>query len=162
MSRLHNNLNLTLLLKPQAFSFECLYLKKTTGNLSMYVPQKWWRKVGQTPFTVAVRRHGQKIDSLHSKFQKCFWTWPRPKIQVSISSFHLKFQFQVSVSSLISSFSFKFQFQVSILSFNFKFQFQVSIPSFNFMFQFKVLVSSFNFEPQFQVSVSCFKFQVLI
>ena len=29
-----------LLLKPQAFSFECLYLKKTTGNLSIYVPQK--------------------------------------------------------------------------------------------------------------------------
>ena len=28
------------LLKPQAFSFECLYLKKTTGNLSIYVPQK--------------------------------------------------------------------------------------------------------------------------
>ena len=29
-----------LSLKPQAFSFECLYLKKTTGNLSIYVPQK--------------------------------------------------------------------------------------------------------------------------
>ena len=29
-----------LLLKPQAFLFECLYLKKTTGNLSIYVPQK--------------------------------------------------------------------------------------------------------------------------
>jgi len=51
-----------LLLKPQAFSFECLYLKKTTGNLSIYVPQKCPQKVGrETPFTVAVRRHGQKI-----------------------------------------------------------------------------------------------------
>ena len=50
-----------LLLKPQAFSFECLYLKKTTGNLSIYVPQKCPQKVGrETPFTVAVRRHGQK------------------------------------------------------------------------------------------------------
>ena len=44
-----------LLLKPQAFSFECLYLKKTTGNLSIYVPQKCPQKVGrETPFTVAV------------------------------------------------------------------------------------------------------------
>ena len=51
-----------LLLKPQAFSFECLYLKKTTGNLSIYVPQKCPQKVGrETPFTVAVRRHGQKM-----------------------------------------------------------------------------------------------------
>ena len=32
--------NLLLKPQPQAFSFECLYLKKTTGNLSIYVPHK--------------------------------------------------------------------------------------------------------------------------
>ena len=58
-----------LLLKPQAFSFECLYLKKTTGNLSIYVPQKCPQKVGrETPFTVAVRRHGQKNTDADNRY----------------------------------------------------------------------------------------------
>ena len=44
-------------------------MKKTTGNLSIYVPQKCPQKVGlETPFTVAVQRHGQKIQpDLNSK-----------------------------------------------------------------------------------------------
>ena len=65
-----------LLLKPQAFSFECLYLKKTTGNLSIYVPQKCPQKVGrETPFTVAVRRHGQKIKGDQTSYflVKLYW-----------------------------------------------------------------------------------------
>ena len=71
----------------------------------------------------------QKLIVYISRFQKCFWTWPRPKIQVSILSLNFKFQFQVSTSS----FNFRFQFNDSISSFNFKIQFE---------FQFQFLPSS--------------------
>ena len=70
----------------------------------------------------------QKLIVYISRFQKCFWTWPRPKIQVSILSLNFKFQFQASTSSS----NFRFQFKDSISSFNFKIQLQVSISRFNF------------------------------
>ena len=75
-------------------------------------------------------------------------------IQVRISSFSFKFQFQVSMSN----FNFRFQIWISISSLNFKFQNQVSISSFNVRFQFQVSISSFHFKFPYHVSNSSLRF----
>ena len=80
----------------------------------------------------------QKLIVYISGFQKSFLNWPRrpkyphraKKVQVLISSFNFKCQFQDS----ISSFNFKFQFQNSISPFNFRIWFADSISSFGFKF----------------------------
>ena len=67
-------------------------MKKTTGNLSIYVPQKCPQKVGrETPFTVAVRRHGQKIASMQNEspaLKLFYYHTPAPKTFVYLAYYN--------------------------------------------------------------------------